>query len=348
MAEAQARAMGLPGNEKWVGMDGDVFRAWVVCTWDKSLDVQTQAILLNGTEAGLCILDKYLANFFLHETHDPRGRAEARETAPGWGGRGMFCWHIMYVCDFDGGHECGHHVRRNNRRSSGFYHENRPSRVDSQSVTNVSAWGPSACSNLTVLELALAALAGLIFVSPRAPSACPAVNYCKKHISNKEQQPQTFVPLSREREVSRTRARRALAGGWAVPRMIMSLSASPDAAGLPAEGGLYRTRSRGGEIIVAAAAGFSHTAFITDEGKLCLFGEGAAVAGGDLARLEATAGEGGGGGGVGLGLREGGGLVRRSEQQEGPDPLTVRRTHTTRTSWRADTRGGTCLLIYLP
>lgn len=73
--------------------------------------------------------------------------------------------------------------------------------------------------------------------------------------------------------------------------------------------------------IVAAAGGFSHTALVTSDGRMYLFGEGAAVAGGDLAALE------GKGGGVDGGrLREAGGLVRRrrsGEEGERVDPVAV-------------------------
>lgn len=143
--------------------------------------------------------------------------------------------------------------------------------------------------------------------------------------------------------MSRTRARRALAGGWAVPRMIASLSASPNEPDSPAEGEPHRIGGRGGVTIVAAAAGFSHTALVTDEGKLCLFGEGAAVAGGDLSRLEGTIEGEGSAVGLGLGLREGGGLVRRSEQEGGLDPLMVRRTHDSCTNV---TKNGVCLCLH--
>lgn len=48
-----------------------------------------------------------------------------------------------------------------------------------------------------------------------------------------------------------------------------------------------------------------------------LFGEGAAVAGGDIATLEGRVG--------GTGLREGGGLVGHSEKEGDIDPITVNR-----------------------
>ncbi|CAM9544121.1 unnamed protein product, partial [Hapterophycus canaliculatus] len=41
---------------------------------------------------------------------------------------------------------------------------------------------------------------------------------------DEDRQQRAFIPLSREREVSRARARRAFAGGWAVPREIASLA----------------------------------------------------------------------------------------------------------------------------
>lgn len=170
-------------------------------------------------------------------------------------------------------------------------------------------------------------------------------------------QRQTFIPLSREREVSRARARRALAGGWAVPREIASLAPRPpppnapnaDSAGDNRGGGRGRKgdgvggapSGGGGGNIVAAAAGFSHTVLVTGDGRMYLFGEGAAVAGGDLAALEAR------GGGVDGGrLREAGGLVRRrpsaEEGGERVDPVTVSRGHEgqRRTGFRVDVEAG--------
>ncbi|CAM9411965.1 unnamed protein product [Ectocarpus sp. 13 AM-2016] len=128
-------------------------------------------------------------------------------------------------------------------------------------------------------------------------------------------QTQTFIPLSREREVSRARARRALAGGWAVPREIASL-ASPSP---PPKATATNTRNTGegtgGVKVVAAACGFSHTALVTEDGRMYLFGEGAAVAGGDLQALEGE----NGGAFEGAGLREAGGLVRRRRSEGGED-----------------------------
>eukprot|EP00903_Cladosiphon_okamuranus_P005884 g5820.t1 len=78
-----------------------------------------------------------------------------------------------------------------------------------------------------------------------------------------------------------------------------------------------------GATIVAAAGGFSHTVLVTSDGRMYLFGEGAAVVGGDLAAQE------GNGGGVNGGrLREAGGLVRRhrsgeEEAGERVDPVTA-------------------------
>lgn len=157
----------------------------------------------------------------------------------------------------------------------------------------------------------------------------------KKNNSNVNNQ--SFVPLSREREISRARALRALAGGWAVPRQITSL-APPSATNAntePVPSGAAVTTSavaRGNEgggaraglgvRIVKAAAGLSHTALVTNAGRLFLFGEGAVVAGGDPTTLERVVGgevgetsdkgkkgrggEGGGGGGEA-------GLVKRGD-----------------------------------
>lgn len=157
---------------------------------------------------------------------------------------------------------------------------------------------------------------------------------------NKARQQQTFIPLSREREVSRARARRALAGGWAVPREIASLAPPLPPRTVPGGSGDSEVGSRpggqgrgsgggGGVKVVAAAGGFRHTVLLTDDGKMYLFGEGAAVAGGDLPGLEGR-----GGGGVGAELRESGGLVRRRRPEEegeggggrgGLDPVAVSR-----------------------
>ncbi|CAN0133254.1 unnamed protein product [Ectocarpus sp. 4 AP-2014] len=128
-------------------------------------------------------------------------------------------------------------------------------------------------------------------------------------------QTQTFIPLSREREVSRARARRALAGGWAVPREIASLacpSPPPEATAANTRNSVERT---GRVKVVAAACGFSHTALVTEDGRMYLFGEGAAVAGGDLQALEGE----NGGVAEGAGLREAGGLVRRRRSEGGED-----------------------------
>ncbi|CAM9859255.1 unnamed protein product [Scytosiphon promiscuus] len=127
-------------------------------------------------------------------------------------------------------------------------------------------------------------------------------------------QQRIFIPLSREREVSRARARRALIGGWAVPRRIACLAptaspltktaASNTAGSAEGEGGT----AGGGAKIVAAAAGFRHTVLVTHDGRMYLFGEGSAVAGGDLSALEGKGA---------AALRDSGGLVRhqRSEEQ---------------------------------
>ncbi|CAM9808914.1 unnamed protein product [Ectocarpus sp. 6 AP-2014] len=126
---------------------------------------------------------------------------------------------------------------------------------------------------------------------------------------------QTFIPLSREREVSRARARRALAGGWAVPREIASLaSASPPPKRTASN--TRNTREGTGRVkVVAAACGFSHTALVTEDGRMYLLGEGAALAGGDLQALEGE----NGGALEGTGLREAGGLVRRMCSKGGED-----------------------------
>lgn len=92
--------------------------------------------------------------------------------------------------------------------------------------------------------------------------------------------------------------------------------------GRTGDGGHSDPSGGGGVNIVAAAGGFSHTALVTSDGRMYLFGEGAAVAGGDLAALEAK------GGGVDGGqLREAGGLVRRrrsgEEGEERLDPVAV-------------------------
>lgn len=174
---------------------------------------------------------------------------------------------------------------------------------------------------------------------------------------NFSSQQRAFIPLSREREVSRARARRALAGGWAVPRQIVSLSptAPPltttaasnisgsgdgergtagyrgEAATAAVESGGVGTGdgysvgsgSSGGAKVVAASGGFRHTVLVTNDGRIYVFGEGSAVAGGDLSALEGKGG---------AALREAGGLVRRrrSEQRgreyvEGPDAVEVSR-----------------------
>ncbi|CAN0090766.1 unnamed protein product [Ectocarpus fasciculatus] len=124
-------------------------------------------------------------------------------------------------------------------------------------------------------------------------------------------QTQTFIPLSREREVSRARARRALAGGWAVPREIASLASPSPPPNATASNTHDAGEGTGRVKVVAAACGFSHTALVTEDGRVYLFGEGAAVAGGDLQALE------GGKGGVveAARLREAGGLVRRQRSE---------------------------------
>ncbi|CAM9331727.1 unnamed protein product [Ectocarpus sp. 12 AP-2014] len=128
-------------------------------------------------------------------------------------------------------------------------------------------------------------------------------------------QAQTFIPLSREREVSRARARRALAGGWAVPREIASLASPSPPPKATAANTRNTGKGTGGVKVVAATCGISHTALVTEDGRMYLFGEGAAVAGGDLQALE------GENGGVveGAGLREAGGLVRRRRLEGGED-----------------------------
>ena len=73
--------------------------------------------------------------------------------------------------------------------------------------------------------------------------------------------------------------------------------------------------------IVAAALGSSHTALVSSDGRLWLFGEGAAIAGGDVTRFDDVRGSGDGAGG----LKESGGLLRRSQaDKSGLDPVTVR------------------------
>lgn len=67
--------------------------------------------------------------------------------------------------------------------------------------------------------------------------------------------------------------------------------------------------------VVAATAGFSCTVFVTDDGRMFLCGEGAAVSGGDLTILEEKVEE--------TKLKEGGGLVRSSKEKGGIDPLVV-------------------------
>ncbi|CAM9443167.1 unnamed protein product, partial [Choristocarpus tenellus] len=76
-----------------------------------------------------------------------------------------------------------------------------------------------------------------------------------------------FMSLSQERGVAQARAVRAKAQGWAVPRRLSVL----DGAG-----------------VVKVAAGKSHTAFLTKEGRMFLCGEGAVVMGGDPTALEAA------------------------------------------------------------
>lgn len=133
----------------------------------------------------------------------------------------------------------------------------------------------------------------------------------------------SFIPLSREREVSRARARRAQADGWAVPREVVSLSPSPmppprsTVPGSANGDGVRGTEGGGTARVVAATAGFSCTVFMTDDGRMFLCGEGAAVAGGDLTTLEEKV--------EGTKLREGGGLVRSSKEKGGIYPLVVSR-----------------------
>jgi len=156
--------------------------------------------------------------------------------------------------------------------------------------------------------------------------------------------------------VSRARARRALSGGWAVPREIASLAPSAlpgvvsgdvGVGGRVGERGIGGGNSGGGiggVKVVAAAGGFNHTALVTGDGKMYLFGEGAAVAGGDLHGLEGR-----GGGGVGAELREAGGLVRRRRPEEeggegdkdGLDPVAVSRGYGRRW-WRWRPRAKRC------
>lgn len=161
---------------------------------------------------------------------------------------------------------------------------------------------------------------------PANHSCSPAVGRTYPDNSNNKprRQHQPFIPLSGEREISRARVRRALAGGWAEPRKVTSLAAprppqSPSPTRTPFKeldgSGADGVEGRAGVRIVAAAAGFCHTAFVTDEGRLYLFGEGAAVAGGDLSVLEGRVNA--------TGLRESEGLVRRPEDEGGVDPLAV-------------------------
>lgn len=143
------------------------------------------------------------------------------------------------------------------------------------------------------------------------------------HHQQQQHQKSSFIPLSREREVSRARARRAQADGWAVPREVVSLSPSPmppprlTVPGSSNGEGVRLTEEGVTARVVAATAGFSCTVFVTDDGRMFLCGEGAAVAGGDLATLEENV--------EGTKLREIGGLVRSSKGTEGIDPLVVSR-----------------------
>ncbi|CAM9453734.1 unnamed protein product [Sphacelaria rigidula] len=122
--------------------------------------------------------------------------------------------------------------------------------------------------------------------------------------------PSSFVPLSRERDISRSTARRALVGGWAEPRPISCLAQpQPTASAL----------------IVAAAAGRSHTILMTAEGRMFVFGEGAAVAGASPSTLNSVLGvegkeTGGGAAGGDDGVR---GLVKRSAEEGAEDPLEI-------------------------
>lgn len=77
----------------------------------------------------------------------------------------------------------------------------------------------------------------------------------------------------------------------------------------------------GGVHVVAAAAGQSHTILLTADGRIFVFGEGAAVSGADPATLESVVRPTGEGeGGAGEGRR---GLVKRSEDTA-DNPLNVR------------------------
>lgn len=108
-----------------------------------------------------------------------------------------------------------------------------------------------------------------------------------------------------------------------MPRQIKSLApaVSPAAALKPPnyqdDDGMFGTGGTGGVRIVAAAAGSSHTVLVTAQGRICIFGEGAAVCGGDVSVLET------GVDGVDMGLTAGGGLVHGSREEGGLDPLLV-------------------------
>ncbi|CAM9707142.1 unnamed protein product [Laminaria digitata] len=99
----------------------------------------------------------------------------------------------------------------------------------------------------------------------------------------------------------------------------MSPPSRPAVPGFANEEGVRGAEGGGGRgaRIVAATAGFSCTVFVTDDGRMFVCGEGAAVAGGDLATLEEKVD------GTRLRLREGGGLVRSSKEKAGIDPLVA-------------------------
>lgn len=76
---------------------------------------------------------------------------------------------------------------------------------------------------------------------------------------------------------------------------------------------------------MAAAAGRSHTILMTAEGRMFVFGEGAAVAGASPSTLNSVLGvegkeTGGGAAGGDDGVR---GLVKRSAEEGAEDPLEV-------------------------
>lgn len=185
---------------------------------------------------------------------------------------------------------------------------------------------PPVCS----LVLPSSALTVLTPASRPTPAPPPAATLTTTTGRHDTRQQQTFIPLSREREVSRARARRALAGGWAVPREIVSLAPPPPPTPTPCHPAVPKgdnivtdPSALGGFDIAAAAGGFSHTVLVTGDGRMYVFGEGAAVAGGDLATLEGKGASVDGGR-----LREAGGLVRGRQLGEEvggerPDPVAV-------------------------